>query len=497
MVLNAFRARFSDFDFWRSSPAFSFFFRRPLIRLPIDRTRSALLAVGVFSTAGEAVVVEVAGSVSPPILVESLTMPSICCFCCCWPFGGGRPLVLTGPALAVPLLEPKELSSAPLLLGVGANVTVGAACPACVLATAAPMDAVELVTDVGGGLCRAVTKPQLTGVSTLGDGTNTELSSMKYKSPVSIVRTASLADGAGDGSAVLTLWGDALAIGGGIVSIGGNSAATSISMVSCGGGGGRDRSVGEAALCFCSPVLLLLARLSASTSSEASGMRGRASVVGVFRLGGGSSFGTMEVVGGAPLLVTTADSGRLFLAFCATGGCDDSSSESNAGEEERSTSTCWPARLLVEKLVVSTADLRRWAFAAADELFNLGWTFPSFFTFVLAAGLAWALLLDCVAAGAFLAWAATVVGLLLAVDPAVPVEEEEAAAVATAAAAVVVAGGLVLATTALVDALGPAVEALDALAPVVAAAIPAIPPTDKATMDCIFLCLASDFFCMS
>ena len=106
-------------------------------------------------------------------------------------------------------------------------------------------------------------------------------------------------------------------------------------------------------------------------------------------------------------------------------------------------------------------------------------------------------MLDCVAAGAFLAWAATVVGLLLAVDPAVPVEEEEAAAVATAAAAVVVAGGLVLAATALVDALGPAVEALDALAPVVAAAIPAIPPTDKATMDCIFLCLASDFFCMS
>ena len=33
--------------------------------------------------------------------------------------------------------------------------------------------------------------------------------------------------------------------------------------------------------------------------------------------------------------------------------------------------------------------------------------------------------------------------------------------------------------------------------PVVAAAIPAIPPTDRATMDCIFLCLASDFFCMS
>ena len=42
-------------------------------------------------------------------------------------------------------------------------------------------------------------------------------------------------------------------------------------------------------------------------------------------------------------------------------------------------------------------------------------------------------------------------------------------------------------------------EEVDVLVvPAVVAAIPAaIPPTDMATMDFIFLCLASDFFCMS
>ena len=122
MVLKALRARFSDLDFCLSSPVA--FFRRPLIRLPMERTKSAFVDVLVVVVTSAVVAVDVSVTV---VAIESLTIPSIdCWFCCC--VVGGRPLVFNGtaPLVPVPLLEPKELSSlTPFELGVGANVTLG------------------------------------------------------------------------------------------------------------------------------------------------------------------------------------------------------------------------------------------------------------------------------------------------------------------------------------------------------------------------------------
>lgn len=148
MVLKALRARFSDLDFCLSSPAA--FFRRPLIRLPMERTKSAFVDVLVVVVTSAVVAVDVSATV---VAIESLTIPSIdCCFCCC--VVGGRPLVFNGtaPLVPVPVLEPKELSSlAPFELGVGANVTLGTGAGlgggGWVNAKGKPNESVELAID--------------------------------------------------------------------------------------------------------------------------------------------------------------------------------------------------------------------------------------------------------------------------------------------------------------------------------------------------------------
>lgn len=135
--------------------------------------------------------------------------------------------------------------------------------------------------------------------------------------------------------------GDEVAMGGGMVSRGGNSAGTS-TLAPASGVGGGGRSVGELGRCADGLSLAAGPGGMEESRSDASGMRGRASVVGVLRDGGGSSRG-----------MATADDD--FLIRCwdeALTTWLDSSSESNAGDDDPSTSTFFS---WVEKVVVTTA----------------------------------------------------------------------------------------------------------------------------------------------
>lgn len=133
--------------------------------------------------------------------------------------------------------------------------------------------------------------------------------------------------------------GDDVAMGGGIVSNGGNSAGTGAAASTTGSSGGWGG--GGVADETSTPAFLFG---KSESGTEVSGMRGRTSVVGVFLplTGGGSSFGILPALAPAAACLF-----RWVVVTCWL----DSSSESKAGDDDRSTSTF--CSLALEKLVVS------------------------------------------------------------------------------------------------------------------------------------------------
>ena len=198
MVRSALRARFSDFDFWRSSP--SFFFLRPLIRLPMLRTMSFL--DGALAEAPEEEAGRPLPSPVPSLLILSkpsdwdtsrATATDVRWLLVTW---------LTAGALLLFLAARGPLATS--LTGRGAKVTVGtglvasgadrsgwtAAVAGCTK-LAADSSTSGFFGDDGGEGWDTELCTELDGVSTAGDGTTTDDSSMYRKSAPSMPPTAS------------------------------------------------------------------------------------------------------------------------------------------------------------------------------------------------------------------------------------------------------------------------------------------------------------------
>ena len=126
MVRRALRARFSDLDFWRSSPLRSFFFLRPLMRLPMERTRSdRLLLVADVSLV---LMVLVAPCCSPVSLLMTSIEGAVSDESLLFMWLDGCPLVRGGAARLVAVGSYFNVDAANVTLGPLDTVTNWSAC---------------------------------------------------------------------------------------------------------------------------------------------------------------------------------------------------------------------------------------------------------------------------------------------------------------------------------------------------------------------------------